>query len=67
MVGFGKNENVTVAKLDNAMSSFYSDYRNAAVCWNQAVQFSIWALNGETPTGQELDVARKRGAESQCK
>jgi hypothetical protein len=29
ITGFGKNENVTVGKVDNAVSSFYGDYRNA--------------------------------------
>jgi hypothetical protein len=66
VVGFGKNQDVTVGKIDNAVSSFYSDYRNAPVCWNQALQFSIWSLNGNAPTDQELDAARKSGAESGC-
>jgi hypothetical protein len=67
VVGFGKNQDVTMGKIEDAVSSFYSDYRNAPVCWNQALQFSIWALNGNAPTDQELDAARKSGAESGCK
>jgi hypothetical protein len=67
VTGFGKNENITVGKIDNAVSFFYGDYRNAPVCWNQAVLFSIWALNGNAPTDQEVDAARKSGAESGCK
>jgi hypothetical protein len=65
VVGFEKN--VTVGNIDSAVSSFYGDYRNAPVCWNQAVQFSIWALNGNAATDQEVDAARKSGAESGCK
>jgi hypothetical protein len=65
--GFGKNQTATFGALDIAVSSFYGDYRNAPVCWNQAVQFSILALNGNAATEQEIDAARKSGAESGCK
>jgi len=66
MLGLGKNGDVTVARIEGAMSSFYGDYRNAPVCWNQALQFSVWSLNGEASTEQELDSARKLGAVSGC-
>jgi hypothetical protein len=66
MIGLGKNRDVTVGKIKDAMSSFYGDYRNAPVCWNAALQFSVWSLNGEAPTEQELDSARKRGAGNGC-
>jgi hypothetical protein len=67
VAGFGKNENITIGKVDNAVSSFYGDYRNAPVCWNQAVQFSIWSLSGDAVTDPEIDAARKSAAESGCK
>jgi hypothetical protein len=66
MVGLGKNLDISVAKIENAMSSFYTDYRNAPVCWNEAVQFSVLSLNGEAATEQELAAARKSGAEAGC-
>jgi hypothetical protein len=66
--GFGIiNPDMTIGKIMDAMSSFYGDYRNAPVCWNQALQLAVWSLNGETPTDQELREARKRGAEIGCK
>jgi hypothetical protein len=65
--GRGKNHGITVAKVTDAVSTFYTDYRNAPVCWNAAVQFSIWSLNGDAPTEQELDAARKRGGDGGCK
>jgi hypothetical protein len=66
--GFGiVNPDMTIGKVMDTMSSFYGDYRNSSVCWNQALQFAVWSLNGDTPTEQELSEARKRGAESGCK
>jgi hypothetical protein len=65
--GMGKNRDLTVAKIKDAMSAFYADYRNAPVCWNAALQFSLWSLNGEAPTGKELNEARKHGADGGCK
>jgi hypothetical protein len=67
VIGFGINQDMTIGKIMDAMSSFYSDYRNAPVCWNQALQFAVWSLNGDSPSEQELSEARKRGAESGCK
>jgi hypothetical protein len=66
--GFGSvNPNITIGKITDEMSSFYGDYRNAPVCWNQALQFSVWALNGDTPTEEEMREARKHGAQGGCK
>jgi len=66
VVGFEKNKDITVQKIEDAVNSFYGDYRNAPVCWGQAVQFSIWSLNGNAPTDQEVETARKHGADSGC-
>jgi hypothetical protein len=63
--GFGHD--ITVGKVKDTMSTFYADHRNAPVCWNDALQFSLWSLNGDAVTQQELDSARKRGAENGCK
>jgi hypothetical protein len=66
--GFGViNPDITIGKIKDTMSSFYGDYKNAPTCWNQALQFAVWSLNGDAPTEQELSEARKRGAESGCK
>jgi hypothetical protein len=67
VAGFGKNHNITVGGIETAMDAFYGDYRNAPVCWKDALQFSIWSLSGAAPAEQELDSVRKRGAESGCK
>jgi len=67
IVGLGKNSSITVGDIQNATTAFYSDYRNAPVCWRDAFQFSVWSLSGDAPTEQELNSARKRGAESSCK
>src|SRR5260370_41839006 len=64
VIGFGINQDITIGKIMDAMSSFYGDYGNAPVCWNQALQFAVWSLNGDAPIEQELREARKRGAES---
>ena len=58
--------NVTVGRLQSAIDSFYGDYRNAPVCWKTALQFSVWSLNGDAPTEQELDSARKFDAGNGC-
>jgi hypothetical protein len=65
--GWAFGQRQITGKVDNAVSSFYGDYRNVSVCWNQAVQFSIWSLSGDAVTDQEIDAARKSKAESDCK
>jgi hypothetical protein len=65
--GMGKSRDLTVGKIKDTTSAFYSDHRNAPVCWNAALQFSLWSLNGDAATEQELNSARMRGAESGCK
>lgn len=67
MQGMGKNRDLTFAKIKDTVTAFYADYRNAPICWNTALQFSVWSLNGDAPTEQELDSARKSGAENACK
>ena len=66
VAGSGTAHGITMQKIETTMSSFYSDYRNAPVCWNQALQFSIWSMNGNAATDQELEAARKSNAESGC-
>lgn len=46
------------------MNAFYSDDRNAPVCWDDALIFSVSSLEGSPPTGKELSAARARGAKS---
>lgn len=67
MVGLGSNGDITFGRIVDATNSFYSDYRNAPVCWNDALQFSVWSLNGDAATEQEVEAARKRGAGTGCK
>jgi hypothetical protein len=67
VAGLGVNHNITVGGIETAMDAFYDDYRNAPVCWKDALQFSIWSLNGDASTEKELDAARKHGADDGCK
>jgi hypothetical protein len=67
MTGFGKNTGVTVGRVQDAMTTFYNDYRNAPLCWGDALQFCVWSLNGNPATEGVIDLARKRGGESGCK
>jgi|ERR1700674_298152 hypothetical protein len=57
----------TVGELEGALNTFYSDYRNIPVCLDEAMLFSLSSLAGNAATDQELDAARKKGAESRCK
>jgi hypothetical protein len=66
VAGLGKTQGITIRTIETTMSSFYIDYRNAPVCWSQALQFSIWSMSGDAATDQELDAARKSGAETGC-
>jgi hypothetical protein len=67
MSGFEKNADLTLGQVIDATTAFYNDYRNAPVCWKDALQFSVRALNGDPATETDLASARKRGAESGCK
>jgi len=53
--------------LAAAVSTFYGDKQNAPVCWEKAVALSAASLAGNEPTDQELDAARKEGAQNGCK
>jgi hypothetical protein len=53
-------------QIRDGITSFYSDFRNQSVCWPAAFKFAAMALNGDTPTEQELSATRKEGAESGC-
>ncbi len=57
----------TVRQITATVDTFYGDYRNMAVCWNDAVLLSSVSLSGRTPTEESLQAARKSGAESGCK
>ncbi len=57
----------TIGQLEATVTAFYDDYRNMPVCWDDAVRFSTLSLQGNAPTEEELNTARKKGAESGCK
>lgn len=57
----------TVGQVIATVDTFYGDYRNMEVCWDEAVLLSSVSLDGRAPTQEQLDAARKRGAESGCK
>jgi hypothetical protein len=57
----------TMGQITDTMTIFYSDFRNVPVCWDDAIIFSAASLRGQAPTVQELNAARKTGAESGCK
>jgi hypothetical protein len=61
------NSDLTISQLEATVSTFYEDYRNMPVCWDDAVSFSTSSLKGKAPTEKELNSARKKGAESGCK
>jgi hypothetical protein len=48
------------------MDAFYNDYRNAPVCWDDALVFSVESLNDDAPTEQELDATRAANAKTGC-
>jgi hypothetical protein len=52
--------------LEATVSTFYADYRNMPVCFDEAILFSAASLAGKAATEQELGAARKRGAEHGC-
>jgi hypothetical protein len=52
--------------LAAAMSTFYNEGQNASVCWEKALMLSAASLAGNEPTTQELDTARKKGAQNGC-
>lgn len=67
ITGMGKNQQTNTGQIGQAMDAFYSDYRNAPVCWGDALKFSIMSLDGDAPSDQDLDIARKSDAQSGCK
>jgi hypothetical protein len=64
---FLQQDEPTAPQLDPTISAFYSDYRNMPVCFDEAILLSAASLAGNAATDQELDAARKRGAEKGCK
>jgi hypothetical protein len=58
---------VTMGQLQATVFTFYDDYRNMPVCWDDATRFSSLSLDGNAPTEEELNTARKSGAEGGCK
>jgi hypothetical protein len=56
------NRQMDDVAMEEGMNAFYGDPRNQNVCWYDAFKFSAMALNGDTPTEDELDLARKTGA-----
>jgi hypothetical protein len=49
-------------QLVNTISDMYRDFRNAPVCWNNAVVFSEESLAGYPPAESQLAEARTIGA-----
>jgi hypothetical protein len=67
LLGDGLNKRLKVGELASAVSTFYGDYRNASVCWNQALTLSSMATNGDTVTDQMLNDLRALSAKSGCR
>jgi len=59
--------NQSALVLAAAMSTFYHDDQDAPVCWEKAIMLSAESLAGSAATDQELEAARKKGAESGCR
>jgi hypothetical protein len=57
----------SVGELQGALDTFYGDYRNEPVCLDEAILFSVASLAGNAATDQELEAARKKGAQNECK
>lgn len=57
----------SMGQITDTTTTFYTDFRNIPVCWSDAIIFSTASLRGQAPTEQELNAARKAGAESTCK
>jgi hypothetical protein len=57
----------TMRQLEATVSTFYEDNRNMPVCWDDAAWLSTLSLEGNAPTEEELNTARKAGAASGCK
>src|ERR1700730_285952 len=53
--------------LERTVSTFYSDYRNVSICFEDAILFSAASLAGNAAKDQELEVARKKGARIGCR
>lgn len=58
---------VSDSGLEATVNTFYNDYRNVPVCFEQAILLSAASLAGKPATEQELSTARRRGSESGCK
>ncbi len=56
-----------IEEFEGALDTFYSDYRNTSVGWDEAMLLAVASLAGNPATDQELDTTRKRGAKSGCK
>jgi len=56
----------TLGQLATTMDTFYGDFRNTPVCWQDALLFSNASLAGNAPTEQELETVRKADAKSGC-
>lgn len=55
------------SSLTVTVAAFYEDDRNMPVCMDKAVILAASSLAGKDATDQEVDVARKKGAESGCR
>jgi hypothetical protein len=64
--GRGENQHMTLNQISTAMSTFYGDYRNQAVCWSPALLCAVRALNGKPASEEELNRLRASYAKSGC-
>jgi hypothetical protein len=55
-----------IGEITNAVTTFYGDYRNASVCWEPAVTFSVMSVYGNPPSNEELARARQGSAGGGC-
>jgi hypothetical protein len=66
-IGTGKHKFKNTVEIEDGITAFYRNSLNQSVCWHDAYKFSAMLLSGDAPTEQDLDAARKAGAESGCK
>ncbi len=59
-------DGMTNDQLEATVTAFYRDYRNVAVCWPDAVAFSIRALAGHPATEDDVNAVRAKDARVGC-
>jgi len=59
-------DSVTAGQIENAVTTFYGDYRNAPVCWGDATEAATLSLAGKAPTEKKLEGWRTQDAKIGC-